>query len=45
MRYSLGAVAGFVLKVGLAAMLFFILIKWAAKKTKIRGLEQAAEAA
>jgi hypothetical protein len=45
MKRSLGASLGFILKVGLAAMVFFIFAKWLARKVNVPGLTTAVEAA
>jgi hypothetical protein len=44
MKHSLGATVGFIVKVGLAAVIFIIFMKWLAKKVSIPGLSTAAGA-
>ncbi len=44
MKRSLGASVGFIVKVGLAAMIFILFAKWLTKKVNIPGLSAAAEA-
>ncbi len=44
MKRSLGASLGFIVKVGLAAVIFIIFMKWVSKRVKVPGLSAAAEA-
>lgn len=44
MKYSLGHTAGFIVKVGLAAVFFILFMKWIAKRVNVPGLSAAAGA-
>lgn len=41
MRYSLGHTLGFIVKVGLAAVVFIIFAKWLTKRVNVPGLSSA----
>jgi hypothetical protein len=44
MKRSVGASVGFIVKVGLAAVIFILFFKWLASKVNVPGLSAAAQA-